>query len=135
MLLFFSLTFVYLKKQASVEENAGEVASFIEELYSGLKKKVIICGHSKGGMDGAAAIAMHWDSLKDKVGGIVLMQSPYGGSPVASDLLRVGQLGDSVSRTVLGLLMDKLLQVKMTIIAFFFQYRSKTTLSLNFREI
>ena len=43
-------------------------------------------GHSKGGIDSAAALAMH-ASLRPLVAGIVFVQTPYGGSPVATDLM------------------------------------------------
>jgi hypothetical protein len=57
----------------------------------------LLLGHSKGGVDAAAALSLYWPDLKDKVAGLVLAQSPYGGTPIASDLLREGQLGDYVN--------------------------------------
>ncbi|CAI5465504.1 unnamed protein product [Closterium sp. Yama58-4] len=59
-------------------------------------------------MDAAAALSLYQPLLLDKVAGLVFIQSPYGGSPVASDLLREGQWGDVASRTILGILMDKI---------------------------
>ena len=49
-------------------------------------KKVVLIGHSKGGLDSAAALAMY-PELKDHVRALVTIQSPYGGSPMAQDLL------------------------------------------------
>ncbi|TQD97814.1 hypothetical protein C1H46_016594 [Malus baccata] len=51
----------------------------------------------KGGIDAAAALSLYWPDLKDKVAGLALAQSPYGGSSsIATDILREGQLGDYV---------------------------------------
>nr|CAB3467228.1 unnamed protein product [Digitaria exilis] len=64
--------------------------------------------HSEGGVDSAAALSLYWPQLKDKVAGLVLAQSPYGGSPVASDILREGQLGDYVRlRKIMEILVSK----------------------------
>lgn len=55
---------------------------------------------------------MYWSDLKDKVGGLALAQSPYGGSPIASDILREGQLGDYVNmRKVMELLICNVIKV------------------------
>ncbi|KAJ4827633.1 hypothetical protein Tsubulata_008250 [Turnera subulata] len=83
-----------IHSEASVEKNAREIKEYIEEIYWGSKKRVMLLGHSKGGVDSAAALSLYWSDLKDKVAGLALAQSPYGGSPIASDLLREGQLGD-----------------------------------------
>ncbi|KAI4356681.1 hypothetical protein L6164_000685 [Bauhinia variegata] len=86
-----------IHSEASVEKNAREIKEYIEEIYWGSKKRVLLLGHSKGGVDAAAALSLYWSDLKDKVAGLALAQSPYGGSPIASDLLREGQLGDYVN--------------------------------------
>nr|XP_043607765.1 uncharacterized protein LOC122579624 [Erigeron canadensis] len=83
-----------IHSEASVEKNAREIKDCIEEFHWGSKKRVFILGHSKGGIDAAAALSMYWPDLKDKVAGLALAQSPYGGSPIASDILREGQIGD-----------------------------------------
>ncbi|KAG5043149.1 hypothetical protein JHK87_007064 [Glycine soja] len=87
----------YVYDQASVEKNARELKEYIEEIYWGSNKRVMLLGHSKGGVDAAAALSLYWSDLKDKVAGLALAQSPYGGTPIASDLLREGQLGDYVN--------------------------------------
>lgn len=72
----------------------------------------MILGHSKGGVDSAAALSLYWPELRDKVAGLVLAQSPYGGTPVASDILREGQLGDYVRlRKIMEILICKVLKV------------------------
>ena len=98
--------------QASVEKNAREIKDYIEEIYWGSKKRVLLLGHSKGGVDAAAALSMYWSDLKDKVAGLALAQSPYGGSPIASDILREGQLGDYVNlRKLMEILICKVIKV------------------------
>ncbi|KAK4428677.1 hypothetical protein Salat_1167500 [Sesamum alatum] len=77
----------------ALNKNAKKIKEYIEEMYWGSKKQVLLLGLSKGGVDVAAALPMYWDELKDKVAGLALAQSPYGGSPIASDILREGQLG------------------------------------------
>lgn len=108
--------FIYVKK-ASVEHNAWELKQYIEELYWGAGKHVMLLGHSKGGVDAAAALSIYWSDLKDKVAGLALVQSPYGGTPIASDTLREGQIGDKETRRIMELLICKLIKV---IITFFF---------------
>lgn len=97
--------------QAAVETNASVLKDYIEELYWGSGKQVAVLGHSKGGVDAAAAVAMNWPTLRDKVVGLVLVQSPYGGSPVASDILREGQIADVQTRYLLELLIQKMVKV------------------------
>lgn len=83
-----------IHSEASVEKNARELKEYIEEIYWGSKKRVLLLGHSKGGVDSAAALSIYWPELRDKVAGLALAQSPYGGSPIASDIMREGQIGD-----------------------------------------
>uniref|UniRef100_A0A7N0UPD5 Alpha/beta-Hydrolases superfamily protein n=1 Tax=Kalanchoe fedtschenkoi TaxID=63787 RepID=A0A7N0UPD5_KALFE len=103
-----------IHSEASVEKNAREIKEYIEEIYWGSNKQVLILGHSKGGIDAAAALSMYWPDLKDKVAGLALAQSPYGGSPIASDILRDGQLGDYVNlRKMLEILICKVIKGDM----------------------
>lgn len=68
-----------------VEHNAAIVReAVLQAAESG--KKVVLIGHSKGGLDSAAALAMY-PELKEHVRALVTVQSPYGGSPMAQDLL------------------------------------------------
>lgn len=99
-----------IHSEASVETNALELKNYIEELYWGCGKHVMLLGHSKGGVDAAAAIAKYWSYLKDKVAGLVVVQSPYGGSPIASDILREGQIADVETRRVMELLICKVIK-------------------------
>ncbi|KAL3701513.1 hypothetical protein R1sor_019535 [Riccia sorocarpa] len=80
--LGLSCHIAHIPTETAVETNARELKVFIEELFWGTGKRVVLLGHSKGGVDSAAALSMYWPELKDKVVGLVLVQSPYGGSPV-----------------------------------------------------
>ncbi|KAL3833086.1 hypothetical protein ACJIZ3_007822 [Penstemon smallii] len=103
-----------IHSEASVEKNAKEIKEYIDEMYWGSKKRVLLLGHSKGGVDAAACLSMYWDELKDKVAGLALAQSPYGGSPIASDILRTGQLGDYVNiRKLMEILICKVIKGDM----------------------
>ncbi|XP_043717185.1 uncharacterized protein LOC122665174 isoform X2 [Telopea speciosissima] len=100
-----------IHSEASVEKNAREIKDYIEEIYWGSKRRVLLLGHSKGGVDAAAALSMYWPALKDKVAGLALAQSPYGGSPIASDILREEQLGDYVKlRKLMEILICKVIK-------------------------
>ncbi|CAB4317705.1 unnamed protein product [Prunus armeniaca] len=61
-----------IHSEASVEHNAWEIKQYIEELYWGSSKRVMLLGHSKGGVDAAAALSIYWCDLKDKVAGLAL---------------------------------------------------------------
>ncbi|XP_021596935.1 uncharacterized protein LOC110603495 isoform X3 [Manihot esculenta] len=99
-----------IHSEASVEHNACELKHYIEELYWGSGKRVMLLGHSKGGVDAAAALSLYWSDLEDKVAGLVLVQSPFGGSPIASDILREGQIADKETRKIMELLICKLIK-------------------------
>lgn len=99
-----------IHSEASVETNALVLKNYIEELYWGCGKQVLLLGHSKGGVDAAAAISKYWADLKEKVAGLAVIQSPYGGSPVASDILREGQIADTETRRIMELLVCKILK-------------------------
>jgi len=70
--------------EQTVENNAKVVRDAILQAASE-GKQVVLIGHSKGGMDMTAAVAMY-PELKPHVRAAVAMQSPYGGVPVASDI-------------------------------------------------
>ncbi|KAL3532508.1 hypothetical protein ACH5RR_006029 [Cinchona calisaya] len=99
-----------IHSEASVENNAWELKQYIEELYWGSGKRVMLLGHSKGGVDAAAALSIYGDDLEDKAAGLALVQSPYGGTPVASDILREGQIADKETRRIMEFLICKLIK-------------------------
>ncbi|KAH7651714.1 alpha/beta-Hydrolases protein [Dioscorea alata] len=102
-----------IHSESSVEKNAWELKQYIEELYWGSGKRVLLLGHSKGGVDAAAALSLYWADLKDKVAGLALVQSPYGGSPIASDILREGQVADKEARRIMEFIICKLIKGDM----------------------
>ncbi|KAE8654664.1 Exostosin family protein [Hibiscus syriacus] len=102
-----------IHSEASVEHNAWELKQYIEELYWGSGKRVMLLGHSKGGVDSAAALSIYWSELENKVAGLALVQSPYGGSPIASDTLREGQIADKETRRIMELLICKTIKGDM----------------------
>ncbi|XP_011078267.1 uncharacterized protein LOC105162061 isoform X1 [Sesamum indicum] len=99
-----------IHSEASVEHNAWELKQYIEELYWGSGKRVMLLGHSKGGVDAAAALSIYSQELRDKVAGLALVQSPYGGTPIASDILREGQVADKETRRIMEFLICKLIK-------------------------
>ncbi|KAJ4768858.1 alpha/beta-Hydrolases superfamily protein [Rhynchospora pubera] len=99
-----------IHSEASVEKNAWELKQYIEELYWGSGKRILLLGHSKGGIDAAAALSLYWYELRDKVAGLALVQSPYGGSPIASDILREGQIADKEARRIMEFIVCKLIK-------------------------
>ncbi|KAK8535441.1 hypothetical protein V6N12_056959 [Hibiscus sabdariffa] len=102
-----------IHSEASVEHNAWELKQYIEELYWGSGKRVMLLGHSKGGVDSAAALSIYWSELENKIAGLALVQSPYGGSPIASDTLREGQIADKETRRIMELLICKTIKGDM----------------------
>lgn len=99
-----------IHSEASVEHNALELKQYIEELYWGSGKRVMLLGHSKGGVDAAAALSLYSKDLKGKVAGLAFVQSPYGGTPVASDVLREGQIADTKTRKVMEFIVCKIVK-------------------------
>ncbi|KAL0410619.1 UNVERIFIED_CONTAM: hypothetical protein Slati_3651600 [Sesamum latifolium] len=102
-----------IHSEASVEHNAWELKQYIEELYWGAGKRVMLLGHSKGGVDAAAALSIYSQELSNKVAGLALVQSPYGGTPIASDILREGQVADRETRRIMEFLICKLIKGDM----------------------
>ncbi len=75
---------VPIDTEAGVERNAARIRdAILAATRTG--KKVVIVGHSKGGVDTTAALSLY-PELKDRVRALVAIQSPYGGSPVAEDI-------------------------------------------------
>ncbi|CAH1427447.1 unnamed protein product [Lactuca virosa] len=64
----------------------------------------MLLSHSKAGVDVAAALSHYWCDLKDKVTGLALVQSPYGGTPIASDIMRKSQIVDKETRRIMELI-------------------------------
>ena len=75
---------------ASVEVNAKAIRQAILEASED-GSQVVLVGHSKGGVDATAALSLY-PELKSKVRGVVSMQAPYGGTPIASDIAACPEL-------------------------------------------
>jgi triacylglycerol lipase len=76
---------VPIQTKTSVEANAKVIRDFAMKVYAETGKKVMFIGHSKGGLDSGAAIAIY-PELKAITAGLITMQSPWGGSPIAADM-------------------------------------------------
>jgi hypothetical protein len=79
--------------KANADALCAEILAFADDLGAdtvGNQRRVVLVGHSKGGVDACAALALHEHRLKDIVLGVITVQSPYGGSPC-----RVGLDGDA----------------------------------------
>lgn len=66
---------------ATVENNAKTIRDYIVGQKGG--KKIVIVGHSKGGVDAATAIAKY--NLYERVEALILVQSPWLGTPIAEE--------------------------------------------------
>ncbi|KAF5201314.1 alpha/beta-Hydrolases superfamily protein [Thalictrum thalictroides] len=75
----------------------------------GIWKEGYAAWTQQGWVDVAAALSVYSLKLKDKVAGLALVQSPYGGSSVASNVLPKGQIADKETRNIMELLISKLI--------------------------
>ncbi len=72
-------------------DTEGTLADNVEVVHRALedaiffKRSVVLMGHSKGGVESLAALALY-PELRRHVRAVVAMQAPYGGSPIAHDL-------------------------------------------------
>ncbi len=67
---------------ANVEVNAKYIKNYI--LNERKNKSIIIIGHSKGGVDAATAISKY--DLYDYIKAVILLQAPWGGTPLADEV-------------------------------------------------
>ncbi|KAL7600829.1 hypothetical protein Lser_V15G21762 [Lactuca serriola] len=93
--------------------NHDVLKQYIEKLYWGAGKRVMLLGHSKAGVDVAAALSHYWCDLKDKVAGLALVQSPYGGTPIAYDIMRESEIADKETRRIMELIVCRIIKVKV----------------------
>ena len=95
---------VPIQTNQSVLTNAAVVRDAALRANRETGKRVIFIGHSKGGLDAGAAIALYPD-VAAITSGLCTIQSPWGGSPVADDIAKnpVEKLvGSFVVRTMFG---------------------------------
>lgn len=69
----------------NVAFNAAALKTQIEKIERESGKKVVLVGHSKGGVDAGAALQLY-PELQSKVQAFVSLQAPFGGTPIASDI-------------------------------------------------
>ncbi len=78
----------------------GSVAGNAQVLATALAgrpdRSVVVVAHSKGGVDLMAALAL-FPAVAASLRAVVLLQSPLGGSPVATDLLTSPELASSAN--------------------------------------
>ncbi len=89
--------------KANADALCCEILAFADDLgadTAGNQRRVVLVGHSKGGVDACAALALHEHRLKDIVLGVITVQSPYGGSPVASDLTATAAMRSLTARAL-----------------------------------
>eukprot|EP00466_Bigelowiella_natans_P020017 jgi/Bigna1/69187/fgenesh1_pg.8_\ len=77
----------------SVLNNVQSLEKEIQSMNRFHGKKVILIGHSKGGVDAAATLSLKPD-VKSMVRGLITVQSPYAGAPLAEEALSDWQLQD-----------------------------------------
>jgi hypothetical protein len=74
-----------INTDVSVAVNLEVIKNELLRIHAETGKKVVVIGHSKGGVDVAAALE-RYPELWDKVQAFIPMQSPAGGTPIASDI-------------------------------------------------
>ena len=85
--LGLEVSFSCIDTDQAVRVNAARLRHEVLELAEGGgdKKQVVLLGHSKGAVDGAAALSL-FPELCEKVAGLVSLQGPHSGSAIAHDL-------------------------------------------------
>jgi len=69
------------------EDEKRKNAKLLIQALNNSPKKVIIVAHSKGGLDTLSAYMRQMTLFKDKVAGVITIQSPFNGSPIADMML------------------------------------------------
>ena len=77
-----------------------EILAYHRETGAGNQRRVVLVGHSKGGADAPPRLALYESELSGVVRGLVASQCPYGGSPIASDLLAFPALEKLTARAL-----------------------------------
>ncbi|MDJ0849883.1 MAG: lipase [Myxococcota bacterium] len=86
-----------LTPKESVRAGAKVVRDAI--LANTSERQAVVLGHSKGGVDAAAALALY-PGIRHRVRSFVAIQSPYAGSPVATDLANCRTMGNAAGLAV-----------------------------------
>jgi len=75
-----------IDSDAPVATNAATIRNTVNSVYQQTGKRIVFFAHSKGCVDSAAALQM-FPEILTRVQGMIAVQAPYGGSPIATDLL------------------------------------------------
>lgn len=78
---------VPIESEAGITYNAGIIARAVKKS----KKPVILICHSKGGLDTLEGL-LRYPSMRTKVRGLIFIQSPFYGSPIADEVLKASVL-------------------------------------------
>jgi hypothetical protein len=81
---------VEVDTEASLEANVAVVRRAVEDAAF-FRRSVVLVGHSKGAVESMAALTLH-PELRRTVRAVVAIQAPYGGSPIADDLIASPEL-------------------------------------------
>jgi hypothetical protein len=76
----------------------------VQKLHAKTGKKVILIGHSKGCVDSSDMLEQH-PELSSAVAGVLSLQGPFGGSPIAADIVgspALKELAGELIRLALG---------------------------------
>ncbi len=86
---------VTVDTEASLADNIEKVRDALEDVAF-FGQSAVLVGHSKGALEAMGVLSMY-PRLRPLVRAVVSLQAPYGGSPVAHDLMNTPELGRMVS--------------------------------------
>ena len=86
---------VQVDTEAPLADNIEKVRDALEDVAF-FGKSAVLVGHSKGALESMGVLSMY-PRLRRLVRAVVSLQAPYGGSPVAHDLMTTPELGRMVS--------------------------------------
>lgn len=72
--------YIPVHPHSSVGSNAQLLLNSILEIYNETRKSLILVGHSKGGVDASALLALYPEQTLPIVRGLITIQTPYMGS-------------------------------------------------------
>jgi triacylglycerol lipase len=86
---------VQVDTEAPLADNIEKVRDALEDVAF-FGKSAVLVGHSKGALEAMGVLSLY-PQLRRLVRAVVALQAPYGGSPVAHDLMTTPELGRVVS--------------------------------------
>jgi triacylglycerol lipase len=81
---------VSVDTEAPLEANLTQVRKALENAAF-FGRSVVLVGHSKGAVESLSALALY-PHLRSHVRAVVALQAPYGGSPIAHDLMAAPEM-------------------------------------------